>query len=257
MNAPPGFRWSGISVKAAEPGWGNPSWVFYFSIAGKESSVKTKRKWLNCVCVCVNVTLLLAFPFNSFSQEEVAAPIYKDGDFWVFRVTQSDRIGTSSTRRDGEYQVSYADRRFKVSRLLGDETDTVESRGDDLRGLLGIESKNKQFQYLQFPLFVGQTWSREYQYSGGEGGRYALRRRTAKQSVVGIEQITTPAGTFRTFKIESDRIGAGLGGEVLVLLYHYSPGSKSIVKFLMSWSGERGAYLGTTEIELIKFGTAL
>ena len=205
----------------------------------------------------MNVTLLLAFPFNSFSQEQAAAPTYKDGDFWVFRITNNDRMGTNSARREGEYQVSYVGRALKVSRLVGEETGDVESLGGNLRGMFGIESKNKRYQYLQFPLIVGQTWTRDYEYSGSQGrGQFALRRRTAKQSVVGLEQITTPAGTFRTFKIESDRIGAGQGGDVLVLLYHYSAETKSIVKLLMSRSGQAGQDRGQTEIELIKFGTA-
>ena len=101
---------------------------------------------------------------------------------------------------------------------------------------------------------MGQTWTREYQYRGYSGPKTVFRRITAKQSVVGIEQITTPAGTFRTFKIESVAIGAGQGREVL--LYHYSPESKSIVKFLMSRSGEAGTDREQTEIELVKFGTA-
>ena len=65
--------------------------------------------------------------------------------FPVVTVTQRARLGSDSRRRDGEYQLSYADRRFKVSRLVGDETDDVESLGGELRGMLGIESKNKQF----------------------------------------------------------------------------------------------------------------
>ena len=57
-------------------------------------------------CVCVNVILLLAFSFNSFSQEQVPAPIYKDGDLWVFRVTQSNRVGTASARLEGDFSTT-------------------------------------------------------------------------------------------------------------------------------------------------------
>ena len=209
-----------------------------------------------CVCVCVNVTLLLTFPSNNFSQEQVAAPVYKDGDFWVFRVTQSNRIGMDTARLEGDYQISYASGEAKFLELTGSEKIEMTQNINELQGMLGIDQKDKIFQYLQFPLVVGQKWTREYQYRGYSGTKTVVRRRTASQSVVGIEQITTPAGTFRTFKIESEPIGAGEGGEVWILRYHYSPETKSIVKFLMTRSGLRGEDRGKTEIELIRFGTA-
>lgn len=71
--------------------------------------------------MCVNLTLVLAFPFNGFSQEQVLAPTYKDGDFWVFRVTQSDRLGTSTARLEGDYQVYYTSGGFRFFQLSGGE----------------------------------------------------------------------------------------------------------------------------------------
>ena len=206
--------------------------------------------------MCVNVTLLLAFPSNNFSQEQVPAPVYKDGDFWVFRVTQSERTGTSTARLEGDYQITWAGSGPKFFELTGSEKVEMSVNLNELQGMLGIDQKDKRDQYLQFPLFAGQKWTREYQYQGYSGRRSVTRRRTARQGVVGLEQITTPAGNFHTLKIESEPIGVGEGGEGLVLLYYYSPETKSIVKFRMRRLGEKGDDRGATEIELIKFGTA-
>ncbi len=204
--------------------------------------------------MCVNVTLLLVFPFNSFSQERTPAPIYKDGDFWVFRVTQSDRISTDSRRLEGDYQISYAAEGLNFFYLTGTEKTEIDRGTDILKRMVGIDVKNTRYQYLQFPLFVGQKWKREYNVAGtGDRGQYALTQITAEHRLVGIDQFIIAAGTFRAVRINSTVVfQSGNIDEV----YFYSPQTKSIVKYNYHNYVGRGSGRGKTDIELIKFGTA-
>ncbi len=205
-------------------------------------------------CVCVNVTLLLAFPFNSFSQEQAPAPSYKDGDFWVFRITRTDRPGATSTRRlDGDYEVSYAAGGLKAFQLTGSEKVEMTERISCLQGMVGLDVKDIEFQLLRFPLSVGQKWTREWR-GRIPTGPYVLSGRKAEHRVVGDEQIATGAGSFRAFKVESELVTTTGGRGVFI--YYYSPEAKSVVKFAETFVYPQGNLFGKTEVELIEFGTA-
>ena len=89
------------------------------------------------------------------------------------------------------------------------------------------------------------------------GGTIYFRATT---NVTGMEEVTTPAGTFRTFMIERHERGIRMGGDAgrgegrlagrLLYTYSYSPSTQSIVKYSLL-TGQRG----TREIELISFKT--
>ncbi len=53
---------------------------------------------------------------------------------------------------------------------------------------------------IQFPLTVGKTWTVVYGASTG-GGNYI--QQTGTGTVLGIEDVTVPAGTFKAYKVES------------------------------------------------------
>src|SRR5262249_56449084 len=105
---------------------------------------------------------------------------------------------------------------------------------------------------LDFPLTVGKKWSRDYK-TAYVGGTKQIERKVSYE-VKGIEQITTAAGTFRAFKLESDdRAGQR---DYWVTTYWYSPETKSIVKSIFdSSAGEQTVGL-QRQIELIKFAPA-
>lgn len=122
-----------------------------------------------------------------------------------------------------------------------------------LQGMVGLDAKDPQYQYLRFPLVVGQKWTREYR-TRAPGPSYGLYARRAEHRVVGVEQIATDAGAFRAFKIESELV-TSYGGRG-VYIYYYSPETKSVVKFTVTDTDPRGSSSATREVELIKFGTA-
>ena len=55
-------------------------------------------------------------------------------------------------------------------------------------------------QSAMFPLQVGKTWTARYGVSTG-GGEFV--QQTGSGSVVGIESVTVPAGTFQAYRIDS------------------------------------------------------
>jgi len=72
---------------------------------------------------------------------------------------------------------------------------------------------------LDFPLAVGKQWKRNY--NGTYVGSNRPMARTVIYEIKGIEQITTPIGTFGAIKIESDdRSGPR---DFWVTNYWYSP----------------------------------
>jgi len=136
--------------------------------------------------------------------------------------------------------------------LTREEINTGADRpGEYLVLLLGL---SEILQDLKFPLSVGQKWSYEYRWTSR--GAKRIQPRSIEVNVSGVEQVTTPAGSFKAFKIVKQEIwvmgkqaGGGQGSESTT--YFYSPDTKSVIK--SSYVNENGA---RREIELIKFGSA-
>ena len=87
-----------------------------------------------------------------------------------------------------------------------------------------IDAKEKVPNF-KFPLVVGKTWK----------GRYYYRRGwvNAKVKVAAVENVTVPAGTFLTFKIEREDEPSQLSKKSV---YYYSPQTKTVVKFSNEYS---------------------
>ena len=105
---------------------------------------------------------------------------------------------------------------------------------------------------LNFPLTVGKQWTRDYK--GTYIGSSRTMARKVTYEVKGIEQVTTPAGTFRAFKLESDDRAAPR--DFWVTNYWYSPETKSIVKFQFDATAGGQEQGLKRDIELIKFTPA-
>lgn len=191
--------------------------------------------------------VLLTASFNAIGQEQAEAPVHQEGDFWQFKVVEKGSISTSRAALAGTYELSYSNGKVRVFALEGDRKDELERKRPHLLTLLGLSDT---LQDLKFPLSVGQRWKYQYQDAGGMTGVKFWR--AVEVSVTGLEEVITPAGTFRAFKIEKYDTG-GAAGKVSrqVTAYFYSPRTKSVVKSLYESlvSGSQ------REIELIKFGS--
>lgn len=206
------------------------------SEAGDSSGNPDEKKIL---CYVIIATLVLS-PFSVIAQEQAEAPTYKDGEIWQFKMVETGMAVQTNAAVERNFTVS-----FSAGRV------TVRPASIQIRRMLAIED---EMQYLQFPLFVGKTWRTSY-WAGG------MVRWMVTMNVTRVEDVTTPAGTFRAFLIERRDKGFRSGGDAgrgdgrlsgrLSYTYYYSPQTRSIVKFYLATGvGGRG---GSREIELIKF----
>lgn len=184
----------------------------------------------------------------AYGQERGPAPAYQDGDFWVFRGTTKQSISVPSDMLEGDYEVSFSGGKFEVFQFVGGERGRVGPRtADRLKSM--VTAGSEPTAQLRFPLTVGQKWTATFAYQPPRGQTPSSR--TLETLVTGIQQVTTPAGTFQVFKIEGGF--AHPSGVQAAYVYFYSPQARSIVKWNYdSAVGQPGAKL---EIELIKFGT--
>ena len=111
------------------------------------------------------------------------------------------------------------------------------------------------FPGYQWPLYVGETWQRGFQYTVQGGG--VQYQATLTPQVVGLEKVTVPAGTFDAYKINQTLEYMAFngtnswGGSQKTVLW-YAPQTKSLVKSEITDFGPRAA-VGTTVRELLSY----
>jgi len=119
------------------------------------------------------VVLLLFLPHVAVvakAEEQVQAPVFQEGDFWQFKVTDRAGNGVSTSRGiipDGVYVFRASNGRLRVSQIVSNEEMTLDGTGL-LSFLMGWRyrtpeaSQTETSQELNFPLFVGKKWQYEY-----------------------------------------------------------------------------------------------
>jgi hypothetical protein len=180
------------------------------------------------------------------AQEQLSAPVHKEGDTWQFNISKKGQRTSSTAQIEGTYELSITKGAVKLYEIKGSQKNEIRP----MQELLFLIGKSEQQPGLRFPLSVGQKWTYRYQNRFLPG-----RRRSAEVNVSGIEQVTTPAGTFKAYKlIRSESwsvpsIFGGRGGSTST--YFYSPETRSIVKLSTASEDDPGTV--ETETELIKF----
>ena len=196
------------------------------------------------------VAALALTPFIVSGQDQATATKLSEGDFWQFKARSWDTIGKSSQRFDGLWQLSLSQGKLKVFYLTGDQKEEVDISREG-GWLFVFVGRSKTLPDLKFPFSVGDKWN--YEYKAPLFGTQKILTRSVEVRVTGIEQITTPAGTFRAFKLEKD--DRSDPKDVYITTFFYSPETKSVVKSLKDTSSTTGSG-GKSEIELVKFGSA-
>jgi hypothetical protein len=203
---------------------------------------KTGLSLLLGICLTASAIKVLA--------EEAPFPKFAEAQSWQFKVRGWDWISQTGDELDGVYELRYSQGKIRVYEV-NVEQKKERSESDALLTLLGSSKSPRYRQDLKFPLTVGMNW--QHTYFGGAGGSRRRSHRTVEVGVVGVQDVTTPAGTFRAFKIE--KLDVGGPGSRWVTTYFYSPETKSVVKsFYDSSLGGTGG--GKREIELISFSAA-
>lgn len=191
--------------------------------------------------VLLQIAFVVILPLRlGFAQEQVASPIFQDGDTWQFKMTNKGFNGPSSVSTR-TYEIAYTNGDVQVY-VFGDKgKQKADSNARDyFLGMIGKAETEGRKAFLQFPLFVGKEWHVEYDIK--PGSRRLLMGGNIK--VTKIEDISTVAGNFRSFKIErEDRgmvaIGVGdLWNWSFTSTFHYSPEARSIVKLHWETSGD-------------------
>jgi len=198
----------------------------------------------------IAIVFVVTTSVNLFAQEQANKPDYKDGDFWQYKVTEKGFRTQSTSALNGLHELTYRPDRIAI-RLEGGEQREIRQAVGELRRMLAIDDVR---ELLQFPLSVGKKWSTHFEQ---ETNSTAKRKLATETNVTGLEEITTPAGKFRVFKIErwgsagsipTSGRRAGSRTRNYEWTYYYSPQTQSIVKY--TYEDEEG---GIREIELLKF----
>jgi hypothetical protein len=216
----------------------------------KEEDIQMSKRILFSVFTAVlfwSTVIVLA-------QEQAAAPAFKEGDTWQFNISRKGQIASSTDQNDGMYELSVTQGAVKLYDVNGGQKTEIPIQPDGpTQVLLGLVGKSNQRPDLKFPLSAGQKWT--YQYETRPAGLSRDQRRSVEVNVAGIEQVNTPAGSFKAYKIirseswSTTGRGGGTGGGSSTTTYFYSPETRSIVK--ASLVNENNP--GTVERELIKF----
>jgi hypothetical protein len=220
-----------------------------FSLNSKEDIQMSKRT--------LSVGFAVALFWSTaivFAQEQAAAPSFKEGDTWQFNISRKGQIASSTDQNDGMYELSVTQGAVKIYEVNGSQKNEIPIQPEGpTQALLFLVGKSEQQPGLRFPLSVGQKWT--YQYQTRPAGLPRDQRRSVEVNVAGMEQVTTLAGSFKSYKlIKSESWSTtgprgGTGGGSNTATYFYSPETRSIVKR----SNVNDNNPGTVETELIKF----
>lgn len=185
------------------------------------------------------------------AQEQAPAPSFKEGDTWQFNIVRKEQIWSSTDKLEGMYELSVTKRGVKLYELNSGQRQEIP--GERSGGLFRLIGRSKQQQDLKFPLSAGQTWT--YQRENRMLARPAKTvKRSAEITVAGMEEVTTPAGSFRAYKLTKSEDWLWVGNKNAQVnhsttTYFYCPEIRSIVKSSTVFEHVPE----TEEIELIKF----
>ena len=189
-----------------------------------------------------------------FAQEQAPAPVHKEGDTWQFNISRKGQISSSTDQNEGMYELSVTQGAVKLYAIDRGQKNEIPLQPDGpTQGLLRLIGKSDKRSDLKFPMSVGQRWT--YQYETKLTGLPRAQRRNVEVNVAGMEQVTTPAGSFKAYKLirtESWSMtsrGGFAGHNSITATYFYSPQTRSIVKSSLVSDNNPG----TVETELIKF----
>jgi hypothetical protein len=167
--------------------------------------------------------LIFALTSMVLAQEKVEAPVWNVGDKWTYK----DAAGETWTNEVAKVEEDlFIIKSSRSQDLVAYDRKTLN--GAFLIDESGRRQKNTStFRKLyDFPLFVGKKWTDATASAALRSGEQANFVHDFK--VDGVEKITTPAGTFNTYRIhyKQTNMRAGNGW----VRYWYSPEVKIWVR---------------------------
>lgn len=170
------------------------------------------------------LALLVAMPALT---QEIQAPVYKDGDFWMYKAREWDFVTQSSNPLGGEYELVYRGGKFEIFSLQDGQKNPV-AEGREANILRGLFENKKDI--------LKQAKATEEEVKNFEGKNIA------------------PGGISRAFKAEftESRRSRGITS-ILDLTYFYGVKCDCFVYYYMDSSRRTGSG-GKREIILLRFG---
>jgi len=156
--------------------------------------------------VCVAVFALAPAGALALDPASVLAPNLKPGDSWVFdRAIKHGTSGFSDQRFDFKVESVGVDTMvvgIKLDGALGDfEAQLIGADWSQRRLVDGEQTTTGR--PFSFPLSIGKTWTSDYVDLNQHGLQVSAQHHDT-YTVVGWEDMTTPAGTFHAIKITAD-----------------------------------------------------
>jgi len=160
--------------------------------------------WALSLSTALSASILSPAMGETASPSKIPAPALKSGDSWVFQVTFDK--GAKGFR--SEVQDLSVDRVDSDGMVVGLKADGAP--GDPVEHVVGHDwsivrivngAEVISAKPLSFPLSVGETWVVDYT----DPKQYGLQTSTVyhtRYTVVGWEDVETPAGKFHALKIE-------------------------------------------------------
>lgn len=182
----------------------------------------------------ISLTFALAAPCHAKDDAAVPRPVIKPDDSWSYRKTDFTHTVPEINFRE---TVTFANDRIiqmvDLRKGAGQETDTTYTAEWN-----AVSSPNSGIfvpdqGLLRFPLRPGDSHESSYDVRFPlQGEREVKHERHVK--VVGWENVTVPAGTFRALRVESEgtwhRLDTGFSGAAKEVMW-YSPQVKRYVKW--------------------------
>lgn len=190
--------------------------------------------------------LALLIPVSLYGQDKVEPPVWSVGDTWAWK------------RADGvtfEHEVVEVREDFYIVRM-GRDPDLYGYDRKTMNVKLVIKEKTRQLKFdsvwgrvLDFPIFVGKNWKSTIYYKQRMETEVTFLN---EFSVDGVEDITTPAGKFKCYRIhlKQTNMGNRKGGWVR---FWYSPEVKTWIKRERENTGYWYDYPWTDNAQLISY----
>lgn len=176
------------------------------------------------------------------------APKFAIGESWTFAYANALEPSKNAT-----YAQTVSSVAADGSAILNGGALALDASGNLVKAATGTYQPSDG--KLQFPLFVGKSWSASYIYRTGSWA--ASGERQAK--VVGVERVETPAGAFDAFKVEQTVSWSGTEGNrgqgVTRETDWYAP---AVGRFVRMDFVDQAAHAAptTTHVELVGFKPA-
>ena len=217
---------------------------------------------------CLLILVVAALPAAAAAEDRVDRPELRAGDRWTYRFVRSGPKVKNPKARVYELVVTFVGPKAMQSVQTqpdGKQIDTTWTPEWNVVNDMRSGSFYPDSGTFRFPLRPGATYTSTYEVARPKADKTDARE-TLEVRVVGWEEVTVPAGTFRALRVEatgtSQRLDLPARGRrharnpgTLRYVYWYVPQVKRWAKMTMEGFDGRGEPGSRETEELIFYGS--